>query len=190
MQSITKTSVQYDRSARHWLTWQDDYNQALVVGGVTAFPAGQDGKRAALLSALTQDAPVVAAWVDALIIQPHPANGPLIDRALQAGFLVRDNHVSAKVTPDRKVIRAQVESQSRQGVVYTVTRNIIWQCTCPDWRAGREHNRGTSALRGRPHHYAPHVSGIGTCCKHVIAAVLVSKLAFVHCEELLEREEV
>jgi hypothetical protein len=190
MQSIAETSIQYDQSARHWLTWQGDYDQALVIGGVTAFPAGQDGKRAALLLALTRDAPVVAAWVDALIIQPHPANGPLIDRALEAGFLVRDNHVCVKITSDDKVIRAEVKSQSHQGLVHTVTHNIIWQCTCPDWRAGREHNRGTSALHGRPHCHAPHVSGIGTCCKHVIAAVLVSKLAFVHCEELLEREEV
>jgi hypothetical protein len=124
----------------------------VVFGGVTAFPAGQDGKRAALLSALTRDAPGGAAWVDALIIQPHPANGPLIGRALEAGSLVRDNLVSAKVTPDRKIIRAQAESQSRQGVVYTVTHNIIWRCTCPDWRAGREYNRGTSALHGRSHH--------------------------------------
>ena len=186
MQSIAETSVRYDRSARHWLSWQDDYNQALVVGGVTAFPAGQDGKRAALLSALTQDAPVVAAWVDALIIQPHPANGPLIDRALEAGYLVRDNHVSIEVTSDHKVIRAEVESQSHQGVVYAVTHNIIWRCTCPDWRTGREYNRGTSALHGRSHHYAPHVSGIGTCCKHVIAVVLFSKLARAKCKELPE----
>jgi len=104
--------------------------------------------------------------------------------------LVRDSLLSVNFTSDHKVIRVEVKNQARQGLVHTVTRNIIWRRTYPDWRAGQEHNRGTSALRGRPHHYALHVSGIGTCCKHVIAAVLVSKLAFAHCEELLEREEV
>lgn len=120
----------------------------------------------------------LSARVDALIIQPHPANGPLIDRALEAGTLVRDNRICVKVTSDHKVIRAKVMNESHQGLVHTVTRNIIWQCTCSDWRAGREFNRGTSALHGWPHRHAPHVSEIGTCCKHVLAVVLFSKLTW------------
>ena len=66
---IAESRVKYNRHERQWETWDAsrDYEEAVIIGGLLVFPAGKEGKRAAMLSALTHDAPEVAAMVERLL---------------------------------------------------------------------------------------------------------------------------
>jgi hypothetical protein len=65
-----KSALEYDRRGRVWLVGHP-------TGQIVSFPAGLEGKRAAMLSALTHDRPDVAAEVDALL-QAWPQTRPCI----------------------------------------------------------------------------------------------------------------
>ena len=194
MTSIIKESVvKYNRSARTWETWDDsnDYEQALIVGCVVAFPAGIEGKRAALLTALRNDRPDVADEVEA-IINNHPTNGALIDRAIRAGQLVAAGHVKAPlpVTSPYSYLNevARVESQSEAGQYYAVSQHpeALW-CTCPDHENGFKRWVLHQDHPERPRHGAPPLPKVGFACKHILAWLICCAISEE--PELEEMEE-
>ena len=173
---IRETKTEYDRKHRQWLAYPAglELEEAFLANAVEIFPAGREGERAARLAALEHDAPALALLVNALILA-HP-HGPAIDRLLNGARLAANGRVyDLRVNrrpPASDFICAYVGSQSHPGRLYTVTRNLTWQCTCADHDDGRAHVAGLY----RPT-YAPHVAGFGVMCKHCWSVELTVSLA-------------
>jgi hypothetical protein len=132
----TKTHIRYDRSRREW--------QA-INGTTVNFPAGSDGRRAAMLHALEHDHPQLFARVTQISASHNDAPG-LVDRLIRAAGLIAKGHVRG----DRVI------SQTT-GEAYQVTFGGIpkqWSCDCQDFAYG-----GTDTEYGQ-------------MCKHCLAALL------------------
>jgi hypothetical protein len=169
------TIVQYNRSAKLWELFQGNHAEALQRGGIVAYPAGKEGKRAAQLSALTHDAPEVAAEVDAFILAMRQRGfGASVDRAIRAGFIA----AAGKVLHPRPMSDfgafagevARVESTREPGENYAVTHNGTgYFCSCPDCNAGVKQRCLPLSSPDRPKFGAPFIPGFGYACKHAIA---------------------
>lgn len=172
-----KTDLLFNPRARQW----EVHN-----GTVTRFPAGPAGKRAGQLYALEHDVPDVAADVAALIARyaDQPQAQAIASRAVKAGFLVRDGHITALEVGRNghpKFIRASVKSQ-RGEWRYLVLHNLTWSCECEDWDNGDALRLGLPRRAG-----APHIKGKGVACKHVLAVSL--KLSQLRREADRQREQ-
>ena len=160
-QTVTPTQTKYNRSTRKWETWRGDYENAKIIGGIIAFPAGRAGKRGALLNALAADHPGVAAEAEALI-QKHP---PATDYILRAGNIVSQDNVELLHYGHYRV---QSQSDPIQSYIVAHFEGQGWHCQCESWRSGHNYHLFTSPIRARAS-YAPDFPGIGTACKHVLA---------------------
>lgn len=152
----TKTAVKYHPRAKAW--------QA-INGKVESFPAGPDGKRAALLAALAHDHPELYAVV-ADVAAMHDHRPELVDRLLKAAQLVVKGHVFA----DHKV-----KSQSSEQVykVSCAGTPAAWHCDCDDFERGQQRHAGLTDWGGVYTDY-----DAWPVCKHILAA-LVAELAGV-----------
>lgn len=143
----TKTVVKYDRSARLWLA---------VNGKTESFPAGDDGRRAALLCALGNDFPDLATVVSD-IAESNGNTPALVERLIKAAQLLTKGHCYAN---------GRVLSQSQEGVVYQTSyssRPSSYYCNCEDFDRGMQRRAGLSQ------HGGVEVAGIGLMCKHTLA---------------------
>jgi hypothetical protein len=171
IEPITAT-YRYNRSGRVWEMWpgpEQEYEAALVGGEVICFPAGDAGKRGAMLACLTRRDAAVAAVVESLIAA-RPDDCGWIDRVLRAGFIVCNGDVL--LAPKRNYITVRSQNPTKQGTEYLVqNRGMVgWFCQCRDWREGRE-ARFYADRAG-----APTVRGLGTMCKHALAVLISKKL--------------
>jgi hypothetical protein len=157
-----KSALEYDRRGRVWLVGHP-------TGQIVSFPAGLEGKRAAMLSALTHDRPDVAAEVDALL-QAWPHNPALHSRLLKAGFILRDGQVVDRYPKNIFAVSSQTDS-----LIYSVY--LPWAgdgadallnagCQCEDHQNAHLHNKPG----------APWLPGLGWACKHMLAAWIFAKL--------------
>ena len=156
-----KCALEYGPGTREWCVGRPD-------GKILTFPAGQEGKLAAQMSALTHDIPAAAAQIDALL-QKHPNNKAIHNRLLRAGFILRDN--------PPELLHAQhyrIQSQSNPLTKYiTWFRNGESHCMCKDWRGGNQlHTYGWEVK-----HPAPYLNGLGVACKHILAAYIHDRTA-------------
>jgi hypothetical protein len=157
-----RTNVEYDRHTRHWRVWKGDYANAKIIGAIATFPAGNEGRRGAWLSALTNDAPEIAAEVEA-IIENRPQ---LTDRAIKGGQLVAAGSVELL-----HLNHYRLQSQSRPQLYYIVSMfqdPPDWHCQCEDWHNG--HAKHVWKFERKT--YAPWIPGIGATCKHVLACII------------------
>lgn len=169
---LNETKVQYSRQARLWLTYPGEISEieAICTGKVEIFPAGVEGRRAALLSALTNDAPAVAAECEVLI-RSVAAPG-WIDRVIRAGFIVKNGDVL--LAPFENYVTVRSQNPKKRLSEYLVQRRVTgWMCQCGDWQNGRE-----ARFYDRPAG-APTVRELGTMCKHAIAVLVAVKLGLV-----------
>jgi len=158
-----KSHVEYDRSGHAWLLGHPD-------GNILSFPAGDEGRIAAQMSALAHDAPDVALWIETLILA-HPLES-VRRRLVRAGFLIRDGHVEHLALSPLGGAYVSARVRSSDGVrVYNVWRNLTWQCDCQDWENGNAWRFGN-----KREHFAPVVRGLGVMCKHVWAVLIASEL--------------
>ena len=161
-QSLAPSQTKYNRNARKWETWRGDYDNARVIGGVVAFPAGKDGKRGALLSALTADHPAIAAQVDALI-QREPT---VKSRAIKAGFIIGRDDIELLHYGHYRV-QSESDATTKYIVAY-YDNGHTWSCQCADWHNGNQkHNYGMANKV-----FPPFINGIGVACKHVLSVWL------------------
>ncbi len=152
-----KCRLKYGRSTREWYVGLPD-------GRMLAFPAGQEGKLAAQMSALTHDEPEAAAQIDALM-QAEPGNLALHRRAIKAGFIIRDGLIIERLPFDQFHIRSQ--SSSEEIYLSSLAPNNC-HCQCPDW----QHTHFDLPRAGD----APRIPGLGLACKHILAAWIVAKI--------------
>jgi hypothetical protein len=124
---------------------------------VTTFPAGKDGKRQAMLTALAHDHPVLFGHVDD-IAEMHDRRPELVDRLIKAAQLVAHGHVYA----DGKVL-----SQSSKDVYHVSFDGTpaAWHCTCEDFTNGIRRQAGLAKWGGVDTDY-------GLMCKHALASLL------------------
>jgi hypothetical protein len=157
----TQTIIRYNKITRQW--------QA-VNGQVHTFPAGKEGKRAALLCALNSDQPHLAAIVGD-IAEMHNHNPALVDRLLKASQLITKGHVYNG---------GKVKSQSSEEVYQTSFEGFpkSWYCTCEDFDNGLQRQAGLIKWGGIDTDY-------GLMCKHTLAQ-LIAHLAGL----MLEDEEI
>lgn len=150
MLSINSTQVLYNRKQKQW---------EAVNGQTVSFPAGKEGKRAALRYALAVEAPALYAVVDDIISIHGESNAALLDRLLKAAQLILADHVYQ----DNKV-----KSQSGEEVYQVSFVGLPHQphCTCPDFERGLMRRAGQSKWGGAESDY-------GLVCKHVLAVLLV-----------------
>lgn len=151
MSSITevKTVVKYNRSTKSW--------QA-INGKVTDFPAGDDGKRQALLSALGHDYPALYAVVTDIAAMHNHKPG-LVDRLIKAAQLLTKGHVLSN---------CRVKSQTEADVVYQTSCSghpTAYLCSCDDFDKGMQRRAGLSQWGGVETDY-------GLMCKHTLAQLL------------------
>lgn len=180
--------VQYNQSTRQWQTWPEDqdYTTALIAGAVVAFPAGREGKRAAMLAALRNDRPDICDEVEA-IIENHPSEPAIIDRSIRAGQLVAGGHIRAPLptTSPYSYLNevARVASQTGNGEHYAISEHprALW-CTCQDHENGFRRWVLPQDHPERPKFGAPPMEGIGFACKHIIAWLI--------CCAMMEDEEI
>lgn len=192
---IAESRVEYNPHQRQWETWDAsrEYDKALVIGGVVSFPAGKEGKRAAMLAALRNDRPDVADEVEAIIAN-HPHNEPLIDRAIKAGQLVAAGNVRAPLPVESPYSylneRSRVESQTTPGEFYAVSEHpdALW-CTCPDHENGFKRFVLHQDHPERPGHGAPPLEKIGFACKHILAWFICAAMT-EDCEPDLAEMEI
>jgi len=192
MDILAQTKIEYNKSARLWEVWPGDYAAARLAGQVIAYPAGKDGQRAAQLSALTANAPAVAAETDALI-QAVTARGfpQAIDRILKAGFLVARGAVRsprALTAPGSFVAEvARVESGGEPGLFYAVVCSegsashgceIGYSCECADCSNGVKLHVLPPGHPDRPATGAPYLPAFGYACKHALATYLAYRLQY------------
>lgn len=179
--------VQYNRSERQWETWPEEtcYDTALIVGAVVSFPAGKEGKRAAMLAALRNDRPDICDEVEA-IIENHPSEPTIIDRAIRAGQLVAAGHVRAPLpaTSPYSYLNevARVTSQAGNGEYAILEHPEAMWCTCPDHENGFKRWVLHQDHPERPKFGAPPIEKIGFACKHIIAWLI--------CCAMMEDEEI
>ncbi len=187
MYNIAESFVMYNRSDRQWQVWsqEQEYSEALVIGGVISFPAGKEGKRAAMLAALRNDRSDIADEVEAIIAN-HPHNEPLIDRAIKAGQLVVAGNVRAPLPLDAPHSYlgecCRVESQTTPGEFYAISEcaREMW-CTCPDHENGLKRQMLHQDHPERPKYGAPWLGPpIGLACKHIIAWLICCSLSENH----------
>lgn len=137
MNKIAENAVKYNPHERVWETWDDSqpYEYALLIGGVVAFPAGIEGKRAALLAALRNTDPITYVFTMEAI-KAHPTDGSYIDRAIKAGYLVLNDKVRPVLNRRgrNQFIAAYVDSCSREGVEYVVRHQADFVCNCESFR--------------------------------------------------------
>lgn len=161
--------IEYKKSAREWHVYDQDQPCDARIIGTEVFPPGAEGKRAAMLCALGNDAPEIAEWVESLI-EGHPDNAGLIDRAIRAGYLLAAGHVKwLRIVEgffEAEVISSQQETRYR---VWSNSGHI--HCDCADWENGHAHKFGRS--QGS---HAPHIPGLGICCKHGLAVWLAVRM--------------
>ncbi len=192
MDILAQTKIEYNQSARLWEVWPGDYAAARLAGQVIAYPAGKAGQRAAQLSALTANAPAVAAETDALI-QAVTARGfpQAIDRILKAGFLVARGAVRSPrpLTGPYSFVgeAARVESDNEPGLFYAVVWSegsashgceIGYSCECADCSNGVKLHVLPPGHPDRPATGAPYIPAFGYACKHALAACLAGKIAY------------
>lgn len=175
--------VAYNRSARQWEVWDGEYNDALIIGGVTAFPAGKAGWRAAMLSKLTAESSGVAAEVEVIIDYAERHGWPIIDRAIRAGLIVTRGNVFEPRPIEEGYVReiAVIQSQTQDKKQYAVAdgeRGMY--CECIDWQRGQQLIINREYFKKfpdeKPKNGAPTVPGIGPTCKHILAAIICQKL--------------
>lgn len=177
-QLVKETKTEYNNSTRQWLVFPAELSEteALTAGKIIIFPAGIEGKRAAQLSALTSNAPAVAAVCESLI---HQVAAPgWIDRVIRAGYIVAKGDVL--LAPGRNYITVRSQNQHKSSTEYLVQRRVGlgWFCQCHDWQDGRE-------ARFYPREtFAPTIPGLGTMCKHCLAVLIAVKLGLVSEEAL------
>ncbi len=152
-----KCALEYNRADREWLLGRPD-------GKILAFPAGQEGKLAAQMSALTHDVPEAAAQIDALM-QAYPDSLALHRRAIKAGFIIRDGLITERLPLDHFRIRSQRHED--EAYLVSLDHNNC-HCQCADW----QHTHFDLDRKAD----APHVPGLGLACKHVLAAWIVAKI--------------
>ena len=193
---VREIKAQYSTSGiqEAWEVWQGRYAEALRWGQVETFEPTEEGYRQACLASLRNDNQLIWAFLEKEIINKHPDNLPLIDRAIRAGFLIH-----------RRAIRRQYNRRGQNQYVvayvapldelrekdYIVTRHVEFGCTCRDWleaaRIDRCENYEPPVRVGWspfPPGHAPRLEGIGRCCEHIIAVILYAKLKCYIAEEM------
>lgn len=186
---VCETKAEYNQSTHQWLTYPAELTEteALTAGKVGVFPAGKEGKRAALLSALTANAPAVAAEVEHVINWATRMGQPdLIDRAIRAGFIIaRGQLYEARPIGERGSYItevARVQSSQDPAEFYAVTRSPSpgnlgrWGCECRDWRNGRARYVLSEDNPEQPATGAIYIKSLGVMCKHVLAVHISLKL--------------
>ena len=166
MSIINETKITYNSHRRQWETWPDDlgYYESLQTGKMSLYPSGTAGKHAAMLAALTNDAPHIAAQVEAMIQNATRKGWPIVGRLLKGGFIVHHEGVELL-----HLHHYRVQSQSDSTTRYIVSEfeNQGWYCQCADWQNGIWVHYGQ--LRQT---YAPYIPNIGPMCKHVAACLV------------------
>lgn len=139
--------VTYDRSAREYI----------VRNGreIARFPSGKTNKIKAQWCALDYDDATIAALARDLVAAGHDEK-----RAIRAARLVIEDKVHA----------GHVESQTHEGVVYSVSNRAFLgiHCECVDYENGRE-------ARFNERRNAPPTVDGQTGCKHALARLIVDK---------------
>jgi len=161
MYKIADAEIEYNRSSKEWQLKLGRY--------CVAYPAGKNGKAAAMLNALF----LVNRPVAELVKRVQKRNPHLGYRAINAGLLYHYDHVRS-VHPDHKRMKSHIlaevlsQSKSRKDkglTVYSIMReNGVLFCGCDDY--GKELLGKTS----RP------------ICKHVIAyqmALVLDDLRYI-----------
>lgn len=115
-QAVVKTAVVYNRQAKQWEARN---------GKIHTFPAGRDGKRAALLCALEHDHPALHRTVAGQIAKHGQQHA---DRLIRAAQLLTKGRVHAD---------GRVCSQTDPDACYQTTYNLVYRCECPDHDSGR-----------------------------------------------------
>lgn len=175
---------------------------AVLYQGKTARPEPtREEIRVKDFARLKRDNAFVWAFVNDEIVQKQPANGPLIDRAIRAGFLIHDQAVRKQLNRRGKnqgVVAYVTPLEDKQKGDYIVTRGAEFNCTCQDWIKGArvhvEHGLGRVAAKcfgEGPEGYAPYKQGVGVCCEHVLAIILMVKVdahIIEATDELMERK--
>jgi hypothetical protein len=154
----TQTNIHYDPRRRQYLLTGE------IGEELSAFPAGADGKRAAIVAQLEIESPAALALARRAV-----ASYPVLDgRALRAAQIVAAGGVR-----DRLQHSWDVDSQNKNELTYTVSSGGYhsWHCTCPDWIRGWQGElNGAPTLKTKGQRQA-------IVCKHVLAVMFYLDLA-------------
>jgi hypothetical protein len=144
--------VFYDRSARRYIVRNGT--------DIARFPSGKANKAKAQWAAIKYDGADVYEAAQALLSQYGDIEG-LPGRILRAARMVQEGKVNGD----------WVESATVPGRSYEVgERSLVGPyCGCVDYENGRE-----ARFNERPHS-APTITGWGTICKHILAAMIANE---------------
>jgi hypothetical protein len=150
------TSIEYNRSARRW-ELRGEIGELL-----DDFPAGPNGRHAALLAQLEIEAPDALA----IAIQAEENHPGLNGRAIRGIQLLAAGNVT-----EHPNYSAEWFVTNENHIRHGVTGHGRWTCSCQDWINGTSGVRNSAPdIRqkpGRPYH---------TVCKHIAAVMIMLRL--------------